>query len=361
MKLQIEGLTKIYGQHKAVDNLSIDIDEGKILVLLGPSGCGKTTTLRCVAGFEKPDAGKITIGENVVVDTEHQIFIPPERRKLGMVFQSYAIWPHMTVHENVAFGLHLQKWPKRQINERVAEVLEIVGLKDFGSRPAPMLSGGQMQRVALARSLAPRPKLLLLDEPLSNLDLKLRDHLRFELREIQLKTKITSVYVTHDQTEAVALADKIALMKDGIIVQLGSAEEIYNNPRNSFVADFIGSSNMIPAMLMRKTDQFYETETQDKSKILCAAHNEQVKVGEKVYIVLRQENMLLSREQGDGRYNCWPAEVVVHNYLGNATRYIVSVFGQKLFVLLPGSRREFEAGEKVYLIAQPHNVSCLEE
>jgi iron(III) transport system ATP-binding protein len=230
---------------KAAQNVSFDVPEGKLFTLLGPSGCGKTTTLRSIAGLEKPVSGEIDVGPRTVYSSGRGIFVAPNKRNFGMVFQSYAIWPHMNVFQNVAFPLEVRKLGKRDIRERVTRVLTAVQLDHLVEREATKLSGGQQQRLALARALVMEPQLLLLDEPLSNLDAKLRDHMRTELKRLQRELGLTTVYVTHDQTEALALSHEIAVMNDGFIVQVGTPRQIYETPRNQFVADFVGSTNFI--------------------------------------------------------------------------------------------------------------------
>jgi iron(III) transport system ATP-binding protein len=362
MKLTIENLTKSYGEVKAVNDFNIVVETGKLLVLLGPSGCGKTTTLRCIAGFERPDTGKITIGDKVVTDPRNGINLPSEKRGLGMVFQSYAIWPHMTVFENVAYGLKMRKWSRADIEERVKKVLDLTGLHGLADRPAPMLSGGQMQRVALARNLAYRPDVLLLDEPLSNLDSKLRERLRFELREIQLRVGFTAVYVTHDQSEAVSLADEIILMKDGLIEQQGTAEDIYNKPKSAFVADFIGAANLIPAVVKGEESNCYLLETPEKVQIKAIKNDNVYKKGQSVKLVMRPENIYLSRKKRDGwSVNSWQGDVVVPNYLGTQTRYVISLNSRRLFVTILGSTQAFQANDKVYVYIPPEEIQILED
>lgn len=361
MSLVIENLTKTYGEVKAIENININVEKGKLLVLLGPSGCGKTTTLRCIAGFEKPDAGKITISDKVVADPSNGIHLPAEKRGLGMVFQSYAIWPHLTVFDNVAYGLKMRKWSRAKIKERVEEMLELTGLQEYGDRPAPMLSGGQMQRVALARSLAYHPEVLLLDEPLSNLDSKLREHLRFELREIQIKMGFTAVYVTHDQLEAVALADEIVLMKEGVIEQQGTAEHIYNQPKSSYVADFIGSANLIPAIITGEEDNCYLLETPENVQIRALRNETAFNKGQSVKLVMRPENIYLSDKKKNGSdVNSWSGKVVVPSYLGTQTRYVISLNGRRLFVTVLGSSQAFQADDNIYLNIPPEEVQVLE-
>jgi len=247
--IRIRDLVMHYGDTLAVDHLDLDVAEGEMLVLLGPSGCGKTTTMRCIAGLETPTAGTVQIGGTTVFDSATGQAVPPHKRDVGMVFQSYAIWPHKTVFQNVAFPLRMKGVPRSEIAARVSEMLALVGLEGLGSRGASNLSGGQMQRIALARSLVMRPRVLLLDEPLSNLDAKLRERLRFELKEIQQNLKVTSIYVTHDQTEALALADRIAVMDTGRIAQLDAPDGLYRRPSSVFVADFMGYTNIFPALV----------------------------------------------------------------------------------------------------------------
>ncbi|MDV3125827.1 ABC transporter ATP-binding protein [Mycobacterium sp. 21AC1] len=246
MDIRVEGLVLRYGDAVAVRDLDLSVGDGESLVLLGESGCGKTSTMRCVAGLERPSAGRISVGGEVLFDAERGVERPPHKRNIGMVFQSYAIWPHMTVFENVAFPLTMQRVGKADLTRRVGETLELVGLDGFGDRGASLLSGGQMQRVALARSLVMQPSVMLLDEPLSNLDARLRHRLRGDLRELQTRLGLTSVYVTHDQEEALALADRIAMMQHGRIVQIGRPNEIYAKPLSAAIADFLGVGNILP-------------------------------------------------------------------------------------------------------------------
>ncbi len=234
----IENVTKSFGDNVVLKSFSQTFEDGEFVTLLGPSGCGKTTMLRIIAGFEKPTSGKVYIGDTLV--SGGKTFVPPEKRGIGMVFQSYAVWPHMNVYDNVAYPLTIHKTPKAAIREKVERALAIVHLSQYAERLPSQLSGGQQQRVALARALVAEPRLLLLDEPLSNLDAKLRESMRFEIKEIQKKLGITVVYVTHDQTEAMAMSDRIFLINRGVVQQSGSPEEIYNHPANQFVADFLG-------------------------------------------------------------------------------------------------------------------------
>ncbi len=296
--LVVDRLVKDYpvasGWHRAVDGVSFEVAEGHFYSLLGPSGCGKTTTLRCVAGLERPDQGSISLGGTVVADGEQAL--PPERRDIGMVFQSYAIWPHMTVFENAAFPLRVgrEKVGREELRRRVDEVLAIVGLSDTAGRSATQLSGGQQQRLALARALIRRPKVLLLDEPLSNLDARLRDRMRAEIRELQRKVGITTLYVTHDQVEALSMSDRIAVMDGGHIIQEGDARSIYRRPASRFVAGFVGTANFLDvvalgagadgAMRLRLADGIVE-----------AVVPEGMTAGEQATLSVRPENVWLHR------------------------------------------------------------------
>src|SRR5690349_7120287 len=248
--IDVQHLSKRYGDHQAVDDVSLEIQAGEFLTLLGPSGCGKTTTLRMIAGFITPDSGSIAVGGEVLSTPEG--VVPPEKRRMGMVFQNYAIWPHKTVFENVAFGLQVMKIPKQETARRVGEMLGLVGLEGLDKRYPSQLSGGQQQRVALARSLVVEPSILLLDEPLSNLDAKLRERMRGELKTLQRRTGITFIYVTHDQAEAMALSDRIVVFNHGVVQQVGTPREVYEQPANLFVADFMGLVNKLPATLLEQ-------------------------------------------------------------------------------------------------------------
>src|SRR5437773_8359090 len=255
--LQVTMLRKTFtterGGVRAVEDVSFTVEEGQFYTLLGPSGCGKTTTLRCVAGLERTDEGRIVVDGRIVSSHSPNVFVPPHKRDIGMVFQSYAIWPHMTVFENVAFPLRVskQRVSRSEISRRVEEALSLVELGGYGGRMATQLSGGQQQRLALARALVREPKLLLLDEPLSNLDAKLRERMRFELRELQRRLRITTLYVTHDQIEALSMSNVIAVMNAGVIVQEGAPREIYLQPKSKFVANFIGSTNQLAGRVAR--------------------------------------------------------------------------------------------------------------
>src|SRR3989475_181264 len=247
--VQIDSLEKYFGEDKervhVLKGVTLNIPEGSLYTFLGPSGCGKTTTLRCVAGLERPDGGKISIASQTVFASGERVYVPTNKRPIGMVFQSYAIWPHMTVAENVAYPLTIHRRPKDEIKRKVADVLKIVGLQGLEDRPAPKLSGGQQQRVAFARALINEPKVMLLDEPLSNLDAKLREQMRFEIKALQRRVNITTIYVTHDQAEALAISDQIAVMHAGKLIEVGTPHQLYSRPKRRFTATFLGLTNLI--------------------------------------------------------------------------------------------------------------------
>jgi iron(III) transport system ATP-binding protein len=248
--LRITGLTKTFDAHRALDDVSIEARDGELLTLLGPSGCGKSTTLWSIAGLHRPDAGTIGIGDDVVFDSGRGVHVPPERRECGVVFQSYAVWPHMTVAENVGYPLRLRRMKRPARAGRVQEVLDLVELGDLADRYPHQLSGGQQQRVALARALAHPPRLLLLDEPFSNFDAKLRDRARVWLRALQREVGVTTVFVTHDQAEALSLSDRVAVLRDGVVHQVDTPEAIYERPADLFVADFVGTVNLLDATVV---------------------------------------------------------------------------------------------------------------
>lgn len=311
----------------AVVNCSFDVKKGHIFTLLGPSGCGKTTTLRCIAGLEKPDSGTIFINQKIVYSDNKRVFVPPSDRGIGMVFQSYAIWPHMTVFENVAYPLLVNRRKtglnRNQITEKVDGVLDIVGLSKLKFRSATDISGGQQQRLALARALVAEPTLLLLDEPLSNLDQKLREQLRYELKRLQREVGITMLYVTHDQHEALALSDVIAVMDHGNIVQIGKPEEIYYKPKNKFVAEFIGNSNFISGVLIdiNKSKGVVRT---DYGEVWEGQIGYNGCLGDKCVIVVRAEKIYPTKKSVSS--NKISGKIVDIQFLGN--RYLIHVLDQ---------------------------------
>ncbi|HYE90593.1 MAG TPA: ABC transporter ATP-binding protein [Terriglobales bacterium] len=307
----IDRLTKRFGGTVAVRALSLEVRDPEFVTLLGPSGCGKTTLLRLIAGFMAPDEGTIRVGDATLSGPGR--VVPPEQRGMGMVFQNYAVWPHKTVFQNVAFGLEVRKTPRDEIQGRVARVLELVNLAGLERRYPNELSGGQQQRVALARSLVVEPSILLLDEPLSNLDAKLRERMRWELKELQRRTGITFVYVTHDQAEAMALSDRVAVMHQGELMQLGAPREVYTRPANRVVADFMGLVNLIPARVVRAAGDASVVAVAGKHHVAVAL-SAGLADGAAVHLAVRPENVRLT-SPGDGAGV--PGTVAEATFLGN--------------------------------------------
>ena len=324
----------------AIDGVSFAVPAGEIVVLLGPSGCGKSTTLRCVAGLEHPTDGEISIGGKIVSSPARGILVPPRARELGMVFQSYAVWPHMTVRQNVIYPLKHRKISRADANKKVAEALELVGLSEYAERPVVALSGGQMQRVALARSMVYRPQLLLLDEPLSNLDAKLRLRLRDDLRVILKQTGMTALYVTHDQAEAVVLGDRIGVMRDGKLLQIGSPDEIYNRPADLFVANFTGATNELTGTLVERNGSFGVVDFGGGHRAE-AALLQALEVSDKVRVALRPENIGIGQQQGG---NIFSARVLDRRYQGTQTVYAIDLFGRRLEALELGTAARHQVG-----------------
>ena len=335
---------------RAAQDVSFEVPAGKLFTLLGPSGCGKTTTLRSIAGLERPVAGEIRVDDQVMFSKG--VFVPPNRRGLGMVFQSYAIWPHMSVFENAAFPLRVSKKFSR---EKVLRVLKTVALEDFADREATKLSGGQQQRLALARALVMEPRLLLLDEPLSNLDAKLRERMRFELKRLQRELGITTVYVTHDQSEALALSHSIAVMNAGRIEQIGSPREIYERPHNQFVADFVGSTNFLEARVLARDGDFYRVSSQIGGMKVRAT--EPLAQDEIVTISVRPEDIELSEVRKEGE-NTWEGIVYQKVFLGESVDFVVTIGDYQLQSKAhPTLRTRVE--ESIYLRMDPEKCVAL--
>ena len=335
-EVRIEHVFKRFGGVTAVNDFNLTVKDGEFVSILGPSGCGKTTTLRMIAGFERATEGEIYIGENCVSSSDKGTFAPPEKRDIGMVFQSYAVWPHMTVAENVGYPLKIQKVDKETRAKRVQEMLELVHLGEYGERYPHQLSGGQQQRVALARALVAQPGLLLLDEPLSNLDAKLRESMRFEILSIQKKLNITVVYVTHDQGEAMAMSDRVVVMSKGVVQQIGHPHEIYTNPANKMVADFIGLVNFISGEA--KGDRVFI-----KGTNVSFANPTDI-TGEAT-IAVRPENISISEHGGQ-----LEGTMVARFYLGDAVDYRVQCGENMIRVIVKGADvNAYPDGSKVYL------------
>jgi iron(III) transport system ATP-binding protein len=320
--LSVDHLTKSFGAVAAVNGISFAVEPGEFISLLGPSGCGKTTTLRCIAGFEQPNSGRITLDGKILVDPQRGIFIPPNKRHFGMVFQSYAVWPHMTVFENVAYPLRVKgRLSRSDVQERVNATLHTVGLSGFEARYPNQLSGGQQQRVALARALVMEPRALLFDEPLSNLDAKLRERMRFELIEIQSKLAIPAVYVTHDQAEAMVMSRRVIVMDRGNIAQIGSPEEIYAQPRTRFVADFIGLGNFIEAEVLAPLEPGAWRVQCAFGEMRCVSEDE-LTPGERVLLVIRPERVQLATTPFPGP-NAFSARLRNRYFLGPHSEYFL--------------------------------------
>jgi iron(III) transport system ATP-binding protein len=353
--LEVDGLVKWFGADRAVDGISFAIPRGTFLTLLGPSGCGKTTTLMSIAGLHKIDAGRVRVGDVTYTSPEDHIFMPPEKRDIGMVFQSYAIWPHMTVIQNVAYPLEVRKVGQSEIDDRVDEVLRLVGLSDMAEKLATQLSGGQQQRAALARAIVSKPRLLLFDEPLSNLDLKLREQMRVELKRIQNEVGITSIYVTHDQSEALVMSDQIIVMSKGRIEQKGGPHEIYTRPVNGYVSNFIGVANLLDARVIRVTGPGrgeVEIADGDTRVTLPCRLGEGVGEGAKTILSVRPENVRASRENGAGA--SLEGEVLQAIFLGNCVDCRVR-WGDFEWKVLTHPRMGLRKGEKVYLRPDPEH------
>ncbi|HET7849388.1 MAG TPA: ABC transporter ATP-binding protein [Pseudolabrys sp.] len=339
--LEVRDLRKQFSVGRpAVDGVSFAVPPGEIVVLLGPSGCGKTTTLRCVAGLEHPTEGTISIAGRVVSSPAQGILLPPRVRDIGMVFQSYAVWPHMTVRQNVIYPLKHRKIARGEATRMVDEALALVGLSEYAERPVVALSGGQMQRVALARSIVYRPQLLLLDEPLSNLDAKLRLRLRDDLRRILKATGMTALYVTHDQSEAVVLGDRIGVMREGKLLQMGTPSEIYNRPADLFVANFTGATNELTGILVQRNGTFGTVEIAGGQRVEASLLHG-LAPGDKVRIAFRPENIAIGANGGG---NVVRARVSDRRYHGTQTIYDIDVLGHRLEALELGTAARHEIG-----------------
>jgi iron(III) transport system ATP-binding protein len=344
--IRIHGLTKRYGKSVAVDNVDLTIQDGEFLSLLGPSGCGKTTTLRCIAGLEQPDAGEIAIGGEMVNDGAGRSFVPPNRRGIGMVFQSYALWPHMSVFGNVAYPLRMQRLASAAIKPRVAEVLRLVGLERMANRGIAELSGGQQQRVAVARALVAKPRVMLLDEPLSNLDASLRTQMRRELRHLHERIRTTSVYVTHDQTEAVTLSDRVVVMNAGRIQQIGAPREIFSAPANRWVAEFVGFDNFIEARVVETYADGMRVHPRDWPTTLFCATKERPGAGGSVQLAIRSSSFVFGDTDAP---NTVPASIVDATYVGDLVEYVLDAYGTRLTTRLPDVRPQSGAAFSVHV------------
>ena len=333
--VQVDNLTKRFGTAAAVSDLSLTIAQGESITLLGPSGCGKTTTLRMIAGLETGDAGAIQINGVPVFDAQRGVNLPPERRNIGMVFQSYAIWPHMTVAENVGFPLRVRRLSAAETAPRVRKALDTVGLAGFEDRPATRLSGGQQQRVALARALIHEPAVLLLDEPLSNLDVKLREQMRLELKILQQRLNLTFVNVTHDQVEALSISDRIAILDNGRIEQVGTPRELYENPNTPFVRDFLGKSAILPGKVRNifQGRVGVELACQPGKVLECSfATHMSFEVGQDVDISVRPEAIRVKRPSEPGQV--LKGTIITALYQGERSECVVNIGGDAIVIYL---------------------------
>jgi ABC-type Fe3+/spermidine/putrescine transport system ATPase subunit len=341
--LTVQSLSKVFGSDGdrtagGIRQASFKVEKGSFFTLLGPSGCGKTTTLRCVAGLEQPSEGTITIDGTTVFDGARDILVPVHRRNIGMVFQSYAIWPHMSVFDNAAFPLRFgrRKVKSSEVKRRVGATLEAVGLADLAARAATSLSGGQQQRLALARAIVHEPSLLLLDEPLSNLDARLRDEMRLELKRLQQRLRITTLYVTHDQAEALALSDALAVLDNGEIVQIGTPDDIYHRPKNRFVAGFVGWTNLLPGMVVEGTRTGVTVRLDDGRIIRCAGSENPPRSGSRVTVSVRPEaikTLAVPPAQISPEQNLLPGHVRNRIFLGNISTLQIAAADTSITVI----------------------------
>ena len=353
-ELRIRNVTKRYGSFTAVKDFSLTVANGEFLSLLGPSGCGKTTLLRSIAGFFPISDGEITIGDTVVSSAATKLYLPPEKRNLGMVFQSYAVWPHMNVFDNVAYPLRVRKQSREEVRAKVERVLSLLNLSDQAAKNPSELSGGQQQRVALGRALVMDPDALLLDEPLSNLDAKLRDRMRFELKEIQRRLGLTIIYVTHDQDEAMAVSDRIVLMQASRIKQIGTPRQIYQQPENLFSATFIGRSNIFRGAVEAQTARGYRISLPESgaSVPLRSAGDPLHAQGESVEVVVRYENAEITDKPEEDTI---PAKTILSTYLGGIIFYeFETALGT--VVAQTTNNTQLEEGEPVHLLLKDAHV-----
>jgi iron(III) transport system ATP-binding protein len=362
--LNVQGLNTDYvdGNNvrvRAARDVSFDVPEGKLFTLLGPSGCGKTTTLRSIAGLERPVDGSITVNGVTIFGASTNTFVPPNKRQFGMVFQSYAIWPHMSVFKNCSFPLEVgnKKFSKREIEEKVMRVLTAVGLDHVAERDATKMSGGQQQRLALARALVMEPKLLLLDEPLSNLDAKLRDKMRFELKRMQRELRLTTIYVTHDQEEALALSHEIAVMREGRIVQKAPPREIYDLPNSKFVADFVGTTNFIEGSVRSCDGPNGHLIVDSAIGVVTVANSISCGVGDKVTLSMRPENLMVyETREAAGSSNVFEGKVFTKVFLGETLDFQIKVNEQVVLARVHPTHKT-PVGGTIFFSVDP--ASCI--
>jgi iron(III) transport system ATP-binding protein len=323
-EIHVESLVKEFGDQRALDHVGFEVADGELFTLLGPSGCGKSTTLMSIAGFQQPEEGRIAVGDETFFDAARRIAVPAERRNLGIVFQSYAVWPHMTVFENLAFPLKVRKLKRAQIRSRVQEVLALVEMSEYERRYPHQLSGGQQQRVALARALVYSPSVLLLDEPFSNLDAKLRERARAWVKELQHKLGLTTIFVTHDQDEALSMSDRVAVLSAGVVQQIGTPEEIYRRPANRFVAEFVGRVNLIDGVVSSSTDGRVVVDVTNSPHLLTVQHGEGAEGNVTVAVRPEAVSVLRADDASVNGTNTWEADVTTVAFLGDHYEYAVT-------------------------------------
>ena len=354
VEVHLQNVVKLFGDVAAVDDVNLEIKKGELFFLLGPSGCGKTTCLRIIAGFYRPDSGTLYFDDRPMND------IPPHKRNTGMVFQNYALWPHMTVYENVEYGLNVRKLPKNIKKEKVGKALEVVQMTRFADRTANQLSGGQQQRIALARALVIEPDVLLLDEPLSNLDAKLRLEMRQEIKRIHSESNITAIFVTHDQKETLSLADRLAIMNNGKIAQIGTPREVYNFPASRFVADFIGETNFIEGMLKTKNEKSASVESAI-GNIQSNNIYHQISAGDALVCSIRPESINILNTSMTDKENQFQGKILNLTYLGNVEEYqlLIEEKIEAKATLHNPSSEEKHPGENVIVHFEPKDVVLL--
>lgn len=350
--VRVSRLRKAYENVLAVNDVSFEAADHQVTTLLGPSGCGKTTTVRCIAGLEEVDGGEIFIGDELMSSPEKSV--SPDKRNIGMVFQSYAVWPHMTVYENVCYGLKARGFPKERVQDMASKALSLARMAELSDRLAIQLSGGEQQRVALARAIAYEPSILLLDEPLSNLDARLRESTRFELVQLQHRLGLTSIYVTHDQGEAMVISDKIVVMNKGRVAQVGTPREIYMKPANEFVANFIGVTNIARGKIGKSEPPGQRVELENGLSLLCAALDSAVE-GTNVLVSLRPEKLRLLASPPKGASNVFECQIVLKAFLGDRIDYKVALMGQEWRVQTE-SHLDLPEGAKMYVSIEPEDL-----
>jgi ABC-type Fe3+/spermidine/putrescine transport system ATPase subunit len=347
--LRVRGLTKIYGAARVVDGISFDVDAGAVLTLLGPSGCGKSTTLRLIAGLEQPDAGEIWIRGRLVASPAQRVMVPPEQRKVGLVFQSYAVWPHMTVAENIGYPLKMRRIDRGTVAARVAEMLGLMKLEGLGGRMPTELSGGQQQRVALARALVYRPELLLLDEPLSNLDSVLRREMRSQLKELQSRLSTTVIYVTHDQEEAMSLSSRVAVLNRGVVEQIGPPDAVYEQPATPFVQDFVGRTIKLRGMIAGDAERL-RVRVGSRTVEAGDSNRGTFHPGTAVEVSMRPEDVLLHTESDPGTSNCLVGNILEVTYYGDRCECTIRIDGTDEQVVVSAKKRlGAAAGDRIFL------------